>query len=555
MASANPSTTTTPDLLVGNADTTTTESNYVAMEMAQGTVNNTGTTTSPYLTPAEVAAYEDDKDEIQSMVSSVLTADGIHDYTGFLCVCMVILLGDMSRGVMFPTMWPLVEAIGGTRVTLGYAVAAFSFGRILVSPLFGAWSHTYGYSKVLSLSTSILLVGTLLYGQVQNVGRPEFLIVAQTMLGIGSGTLGVTRAFVADVTAKRNRTTYMALITAVQYAGFTMTPIFGALFSFLLRGNEMYDPNEFKLFRLTMYTAPAYFMSLLILINLVVLAVYFQDRRRMNLVKDNKKKSSSQVAREDFGNMTTWIGLSIYDCCILGCLLLNVATKGSIASFETMGIAVAETHFDMESSRAGAIVGMCGTVGVISLLCMGQLSQRFSDVQLISGGMVVMGAGVATLINIERSASNPSWMFLLAMFLIYGVGYPIGHTAVIGLFSKSTFGTVPVGLLDILLVGLLLPLFVYRLRSRILPFCVLHSCGTTTTRPSSWLVCFGRFYGTNVLSHHVWLRFELFRYRQTLLLSSHCSGNRHCLCLVCTKYIDLLVVLMKGSTPNIVFLL
>lgn len=186
--------------------------------------------------------HDDEEDELQSLadsiVSSVLTADGIHDVTGFGIVCLVILIGDMSRGVMFPSMWPLVSELGGSQVTLGYSVASFSFGRILVSPLFGSWSVTYGYTKTLLFSCSILLFGTLMYAQIQNVGRPEFLILSQTILGIGSGTLGVTRAFVAEVTAQRNRTTYMAWITAVQYAGFTMTPFIGALFNHVLEDTE-----------------------------------------------------------------------------------------------------------------------------------------------------------------------------------------------------------------------------------------------------------------------------------------------------------------------------
>ena len=43
----------------------------------------------------------------------------------------------------------------------------------------------------------------------------------QTVLGVGSATLGVTRAYVAEVTATRQRTTYIAWLTAVQYGGFT----------------------------------------------------------------------------------------------------------------------------------------------------------------------------------------------------------------------------------------------------------------------------------------------------------------------------------------------
>lgn len=205
-----------PDLLSGDVPHQTP---YVAMEIGASTV-------------PPIYSFDDEDTD------TVISADGIHDVPGFCVVCFVILIGDMSRGVMFPTMWPLVESLGGTTVTLGYAVASFSFGRILVNPLFGAWSVSIGYSRTLLLSCFVLLLGTLCYAQVQNVGRVEFLIVSQTILGIGSGTLGVTRAFVADVTAKRNRTTYMAWSTAVQYAGFTMTPFAGALFSTILRDHD-----------------------------------------------------------------------------------------------------------------------------------------------------------------------------------------------------------------------------------------------------------------------------------------------------------------------------
>jgi Major Facilitator Superfamily len=200
-------------------------SNYVSMDLER--MDRTQNVTNHY--------GKDDNDHhsvspsLASIASSVITADGIQDVVGFHVVCLVILIGDMSRGIFFPTLWPLVDSLGGSTVTLGYAVAAFSGGRIFTSPLFGYLSVTMGYTRTLLLSVLCLLLGTLTYAQVQNVGNPEFLILAQAILGMGSGTLGVTRAFVADVTAKRFRTTYMAWITAVQYAGFTVTPFIGAL--------------------------------------------------------------------------------------------------------------------------------------------------------------------------------------------------------------------------------------------------------------------------------------------------------------------------------------
>jgi MFS transporter, ceroid-lipofuscinosis neuronal protein 7 len=399
--------------------------------------NNTGKTQKLI---TNTIVMEDDENSVQ-------TDDGIHDMTGFICVCFVILIGDMSRGIFFPSMWPLVASLGGSKVLLGYAVAAFSFGRILVNPLFGNWSHTYGYSRTLLLSCGILLLGTLLYAQVENVGHVQFLIVAQTVLGIGSGTLGVTRAFVADVTARRNRTTYMGLITAVQYGGFTVTPALGALF------NRMYYHGtdiRFGLFRLNMYTAPAYCMTLIVASVIGILCRFFRDRERIETMKPSPtKKTTKRQTIEDYSNERIalcggYLHSTIYDICIIGCMLLNITTKGSIASFETLGIVIAEEYFDMSSSRAGLIIAGCGLCGVIALLNLGILERRFTDVHIIAGGMIVMLGGIFGLLLLDVNSgtdgnrtNNSDWGFVTSMFLIYGIGYPVGHTAVIGLFSKS----------------------------------------------------------------------------------------------------------------------
>lgn len=175
-----------------------------------------------------------------SVMSSVMTAEGLADPAGFLIICCVVLIGDMNRGVLFPIMWPLVQELGGNAVWLGYAVGSFSFGRIIASPTLGKWSIEYGYSKTLVTSTLIMLVGCIFFANVYSVGSLYFLVFSQIVLGIGSATLGVTRAYVAEITATRQRTTYIALLTAVQYGGFTVTPIFGAFFMWILQ-NRRYE--------------------------------------------------------------------------------------------------------------------------------------------------------------------------------------------------------------------------------------------------------------------------------------------------------------------------
>lgn len=186
---------------------------------------------------------KEDKEDILSLVSTVITADGIADKTSFQINLLVIFLGDMSRGIFFPTMWELIQTLGGDQVTLGYVIASFSFGRMLVLPLFGTWSITYGYKWTLLVSTSILFLGTILIAQTLNMKEAWYLILANIILGIGSGTLGVTLAYVSEVTPKRKRTGYIAWATAVQYAGTTVTPFIGSLFVYLLANNDENDHN------------------------------------------------------------------------------------------------------------------------------------------------------------------------------------------------------------------------------------------------------------------------------------------------------------------------
>jgi ceroid-lipofuscinosis MFS transporter 7 len=156
-----------------------------------------------------------------SITSTIMTAEGLADPAGFSIICCVVLVGDMTRGVTFPIMWPLVQDLGGNSVWLGYAVGAFSFGRVIASPCFGRWSIEKGYSKTLVASTTIMLVGCVFFAHVISVGSLPFLVFSKIIMGIGSATLGVTRAYVAEITATRQRTTYMALLSAVQYGAYT----------------------------------------------------------------------------------------------------------------------------------------------------------------------------------------------------------------------------------------------------------------------------------------------------------------------------------------------
>ena len=256
------------------------------------------------------------------------------------------------------------------------------------------------------------------------------------------------------------------------------------------------------------YSAPAYTMTFLTIIAIIILATKFQNRGRFMAGKKIRDPRQNEFASE----LVCFGYLTLYDATILGCMLLNIATKGSIGSFETMGVRFAESHFDLNNSLAGVTVGSCGVLGCIALLSMGRLSKYMTDIQMIVFGIITMSIGIISLAFLREDAINSSWHYILSILLIYSIGYPIGHTAIMGLFSKSKFH------LDSYYISSQIDYISYQ--PIICSF--HHSCWKKTPRISSWLVCFGRILLPNNFSDYVWLRDTICRYRNSVCCADYC---------------------------------
>lgn len=80
----------------------------------------------------------------------------------------------------------------------------------MISPYFGGLSTNHGYRRVLMVASCFIVVGAMSYAIAWNNAA---LIVAQILMGVGSGTLGVTRAYVADKSTPEQRTYLLAYTT------------------------------------------------------------------------------------------------------------------------------------------------------------------------------------------------------------------------------------------------------------------------------------------------------------------------------------------------------
>jgi len=120
---------------------------------------------------------------------------------------------------------------------------------------------------------------------------------------------------------------------------------------------------------------------------------------------------------------------------MIGGCLLNIATKGTIGVFETLGSEFVVTHFGWSVTRTGLTFAVFGSLGMGSLLCFRLLLRVFGDVNLIIYGICLMIISCLLLFQMW-SWSIQELRVYFSLLLMYAVGYPVGHTAVLGVVSK-----------------------------------------------------------------------------------------------------------------------
>jgi ceroid-lipofuscinosis MFS transporter 7 len=290
------------------------------------------------------------------------------------------------------------------------------------------------------------------------------LYISQFLLGVGTGSLGVTRSFVSEQCEGNTRTYQLARLSALQYAGFAMTPLIGsALFD---AGYTLPSPPLAFVSHYWAYSLPAYIMTGLAIISVCLTIYPFKDFEQkinkptvinadvvvtidgsdniddelVDLEHDHrtsleykKRKYIKKIGDineiveiiESDSKRKKYLELNFFYCYwLLACL--NFTTRGILSIYETMSAHALLTTYNLSEFEVGYIVSIGGTIGTLNLLFYKQIWLRhFNEFQLMVCGFFTQAFLLLLLSNVGPDTEKSLGRFLVSQILTYAFAYPI----------------------------------------------------------------------------------------------------------------------------------
>ena len=407
-------------------------------------------------------------------------------------ICFMVLVGDANRGLVLPTLQEYIGIYGGNASVLGLANAGFSAGRLLAAPLYGYWMDERNTGEVVLFSMILCFVCNLIYALASKMPHPDIVIVvSRTVLGFGASILGVGRAYIAKQTSKAERGPYIAILCALQYAGFTLTAFI-----------SVFDFEGIGKLSLTKYNLPGYVLSVSYMLGIIALCVvpnslfdsaaeHTTNRRRLlrsskynnssypyllQLEKEDNQRSAgegstTQNGRNDKEEIKIEEKLPSQDSPSSGMLektkslksllrvpkivvvfiLLNFTVRAVLATLETLSTYIISYLYTgssdpkvwqldgapFEVALTFTFIGIGGLVVFIGVFFVSKYVQ--DRITLVLGlSFILLGLGLTLDPKDGRGLRDEMSLirFQAGLALVWGLGYPLSQTVVVSALSK-----------------------------------------------------------------------------------------------------------------------
>src|SRR5437762_10682054 len=136
-------------------------------------------------------------------------------------IFLTVFVNLVGFGIIVPLLPYYAESFGASPLVIGLLFAIFSLCQLAAAPALGDLSDRYGRRPILVFSLAGTVVSFVMLAVAHSV---VMLFAARIVDGLSGGNISTARAYVADVTAPKDRARAYGLIGAAFGLGFIFGP-------------------------------------------------------------------------------------------------------------------------------------------------------------------------------------------------------------------------------------------------------------------------------------------------------------------------------------------
>jgi len=143
-------------------------------------------------------------------------------------ILLTVFIDMLGLGLLIPVIPFVVRQFSESAFTVGLLSMSFALFQFVAAPILGRLSDRHGRRPLLLFSLFGSAIGYLLFGLAHSLA---LLFVARIVDGISGGNVSIAQAYIADVTAPKNRSRNFGMLGAAFGLGFIIGPAIGGTLS------------------------------------------------------------------------------------------------------------------------------------------------------------------------------------------------------------------------------------------------------------------------------------------------------------------------------------
>ncbi len=319
---------------------------------------------------------------------------------GIKPVLFTLFLTAFGFGVILPLLPFYALELGAKPIELGFLTATFALMQLIFSPFFGKLGDKIGRKKVLLIGTAGFAVSYVIFAFATSF---PMALIARAIEGFFAASIFPTAiSLLSDYSTEQQRGKAMGLMGMTFSLGFIFGPAFGGLAS-------------------SISVRDAFLLAALF--SAINFAWVF-----LKLKEPHEKQESKDIDKQEISLLTHLSSPLLF--LFLSSMMITFMIGGLEA---TLALYTSE-KLDFTSTEIGIVFTYVGFLIMGMQFISGNLVNRFGEIRLVQGGLLLSGTGFFLLSFVN------DWISLLLPLAIFVMGNALVFPSVNSLITKKVTG-------------------------------------------------------------------------------------------------------------------